>query len=390
MPAKTPPRRCPRCVRRILERSAHEGRTVDLCPRCGGLWCEPSNWDRETLGPPPGAGPGLQPARDPAAPARAALLGPDADTKHPDVAVTPRQDLNCPACRTPLTSLQVGGPEGCEVNQCVRCGGVWLDSGEWEQLESLRTWQRTRPTLEGETTWGEWALQFFTGLPTEFNVPPRHFPVVTAGLIAACVLVYGLQVLVGPEAWLAFALRPRHIAEGRDLYTLVTDLFLHAGPLHLFFNMYFLYVLGDNVEDALGRLPYLLFYFGCGLLANMAQVLGNLGSDVPVVGASGAIAGVMAAYVVLYPQARLTFMLIFWQFKLAVWWWMLIWLGGQVLGAWIDLQGAKADVAFLAHLGGFVTGLAIIVSLRRRIIEGNPLLRVMHGFPYRVEKKSDG
>jgi membrane associated rhomboid family serine protease len=372
-------------VRRVLERSAHEGRTVDLCPRCGGLWCEPSNWDRETLGPLPAADPGLRPD-----PERAALLGPDADTKHPQVAVVPREDLKCPVCRTPLTALQVGGSEGCAVNQCAHCGGVWLDRGEWEQLESLRVWQKTRPTLEGETTWGEWALQFFLELPTEFNVPPRRFPAVTIGLIAVCVLVYFVQVLVGMTDSLAFALRPKYIAEGRDLYTLVTNLFLHAGPLHLFVNMYFLYILGDNVEDALGRVPYLLFYLGCGVAANLAHLVFNVGSDTPVLGASGAIAGVMAAYMVLYPQARLTFLLIFWQFKLAVWWWMAIWLGTQVIGGLIEVRGTDADIAFLAHLGGFLAGLLIIWPLRRRIIEANPLLRVMHGFPYRIGRKESG
>jgi membrane associated rhomboid family serine protease len=373
MPPKT--RRCPRCVRRPLERSSHEGRIVDLCPRCGGLWCEPSNWDREALGPLPTAD---EAASLPVS-HREILLGSDADKKHPDVAVGMRHDLACPNCRTPLTALQVGGREGCEVNQCAGCGGVWLDQGEWEQLESLRTWQKTRPTLEGETTWGEWALQFCLGLPTEFNVPPRRFPIVTVSLVAVCVLIYAVQVLVGTDAWLPFALKPKDIMEGRNLWTLLTDLFLHAGPIHLLGNMYFLYILGDNVEDALGRISYLLFYLCCGVAANMAHILAHYWSEQPLIGASGSIAGVMAAYMVLYPKARLTFMLIFWQFKIGVWWWMAIWLGVQVIGGVVDLRGGQqVDVGFLAHLGGFLTGFLIVYPLRGEIIQANPLLRVMH------------
>jgi membrane associated rhomboid family serine protease len=340
------------------------------------MWCEPSEWDRAQLGPFPGFA-HLAPAD------QAGLQAAEAPRPSSDIHLVGPSPLACPNCKRPLTHLEVGsldedGPEPFEIDQCEQCGGVWFDNGQWERLEAVRAWQKEEKQLDSPTTWGEWTFQFFLGVPIAFNVAPRRFPVLTVGLIAVCTLVYIAQVIAGPDRWQGLALEPDRVWTPQGLLTLLSCTFMHANLLHLLGNMYFLYILGVSVEDVLGRWVYLPFYVACGLVANIVYVLCFLHSEVPLVGASGAIAGIMAAYALLFPRARLTFMLIFWQFKLSPWLWMGIFLAIQLLAAVLDFDGKASGVAHVAHLGGFLAGLAIILPARPALIRGNPLLSVLH------------
>lgn len=146
--------------------------------------------------------------------------------------------------------------------------------------------------------------------------------------------------------------------------TLVTYMFLHAGWLHLIGNSAFLLVFGDNVEDALGHVRFVAFYLLCGVAAGLAHTLAQPGSDVPLVGASGAVAGVVAAYLVLHPNIRL-WALVFMKVPLRV---PAFW----VIGTWICLQvwqvfaATDQDTAWWAHIGGLVAGAVLVVPMRRR------------------------
>ncbi|HVS74423.1 MAG TPA: rhomboid family intramembrane serine protease [Candidatus Acidoferrales bacterium] len=151
------------------------------------------------------------------------------------------------------------------------------------------------------------------------------------------------------------------------LLPFLTSMFLHGGILHIAGNMLFLWIFGDNVEDFFGHLGYLLFYFVCGITASLAHDFSNLHSGVPALGASGAISGVMGAYVVLYPRARvLTLVFIFLVPIPAVvilgWWFILQILGG--LSA-VGMQ-ATGGVAWWAHIGGFLMGVLLTLVLRLR------------------------
>lgn len=179
-----------------------------------------------------------------------------------------------------------------------------------------------------------------------------------------------------------YALIPGELRTGRDLppeipvpiwATVITAMFLHGGIMHLVGNMLYLWIFGDNVEDAMGRGPFLLFYLLCGAAAAAAQIAIDPSSTVPMIGASGAIAGVLAAYFVLFPQSRvLTLIPIFFFLRLvsvpAVF----------LLGFWFILQvvngagslGATGGVAWFAHIGGFVAGAILVIVFRRR---GTPL-----------------
>jgi len=163
---------------------------------------------------------------------------------------------------------------------------------------------------------------------------------------------------------------PWLIMRGQSLHTLFTSMFLHADILHLFFNMVYLYIFGDNVEDAFGHVGYAAFYLFSGLVASAAHLLSVMNdvweSSIPTIGASGAISGVLGAYIVLYPRARVLTLVIYYFITIVPI------PAFYFLGFWFLLQflyvllGSAAGVAYWAHIGGFVAGVAIALLVRRR------------------------
>ena len=160
-----------------------------------------------------------------------------------------------------------------------------------------------------------------------------------------------------------WAMIPKFISQGFGKVGLFTSIFLHGGIMHLLGNMLFLYIFGDNIEDELGSVKFLGFYLGAGILANFAQYAISPISDVPVIGASGAVAGVMGAYLLLYPKARvdiiLIFIIFFKIFTLRAWIVLSIWIAMQFLGGF-GLDAEAGGVAYWAHIGGFFAGMAMI------------------------------
>lgn len=214
--------------------------------------------------------------------------------------------------------------------------------------------------------------------------PRLTTPYVTVLIILGNVAVFFYQLTLGPLAAqqmiYTFGMIPARIPmvfsghEGtllRAFSPLLTSMFLHGGWLHLIGNMWFLWVFGDNIEDHFGHLGYLLFYLVCGVGAGVAHTISNLGSTIPAVGASGAISGVMGAYIVLFPGARVVTLvpLVFLFFTVQL-------PAVVILGYWFLIQflsglgslGAQTTggVAFWAHIGGFALGVALVVGSRRR------------------------
>ena len=219
-------------------------------------------------------------------------------------------------------------------------------------------------------------------IPLKDNIPSSRTPLITIGLIVINVLVYLNQLTLPPRAAVRFVylygLIPVEISQGQllvphpvPLYgTILTSMFVHGGLFHLAGNMLYLWIFGDNVEDRLGRVRFLLFYFLSGVGAAAAQILSDPHSKIPMVGASGAISGVLGAYLLLYPHARVVTLVFFGWFVRVIEIRALI-----VLGFWIVVQlvsglltwGAQVGgVAWFAHVGGFVAGLVMVIPLRRR------------------------
>jgi membrane associated rhomboid family serine protease len=208
-------------------------------------------------------------------------------------------------------------------------------------------------------------------IPLRDTIPSSRVPLVNYAIIAANVAVLLHETTLGPrldEFVYTYGLVPREFAPE----ALVTSMFLHGGWGHLLGNMLYLYIFGDNVEDRLGHLRYLAFYLLCGIAAGATQALTNPDSNVPMVGASGAIAGVSGAYLLFFPRARVVTILplfIFLQiveipavFFLAVWFLWQLASGVATIGT----RSAAGGVAVWAHVGGFVSGMVLGPSLRRR------------------------
>ena len=197
---------------------------------------------------------------------------------------------------------------------------------------------------------------------------PRHFPVVTTAIILLNALVFVLELMGGEAFVKQWAAVPADIVAGRHWVTILTAMFMHGGWMHILGNMVFLWAFGPEMEDAMGPLRYLAFYLLSGLVASLAQIAVMPSSTVPNLGASGAIAGVMGAFVVTYPrdQIRTYFFLAgspalpCIPAALLIGLWFLIQLFSQV-GAVADVQ--TGGVAYVAHVGGFIFGAVTATAL---------------------------
>ncbi|MGD0499877.1 MAG: rhomboid family intramembrane serine protease [Bryobacteraceae bacterium] len=200
--------------------------------------------------------------------------------------------------------------------------------------------------------------------PIKVTQPSYSRPVVTVSLIVANVLVFlheiSLDAFSRNQFIALYSLRPAYF----HLSAALTYMFLHAGWIHLLGNMLFLWVFGDNVEDILGHGKFLIFYLLCGLAAATVQMAADPSSRIPMLGASGAIAGVMGAYLVKFPRSRvemLFFAILFFYFTVPAWFMLIYWFALQVLGSYSDVAGAaQGGTAFFAHIGGFLTGILLV------------------------------
>jgi len=201
--------------------------------------------------------------------------------------------------------------------------------------------------------------------------PVRLTPYVNWMIIGSCILVFLWQVSGGYNGFIyslyMFGLVPARVLAGDGLYTFLTNIFLHGGWMHLLGNMFFLYIFGDNVEDACGHLRYLIFYLACGVAASALWMLTAWGSRYPAVGASGAISGVMGAYFILFPRARIRTLVrigFIWQvIRVPAYTMIGLWFLYQLLLASIPLN---TGVAYWAHVGGFIAGIALAKLFRPR------------------------
>lgn len=220
-------------------------------------------------------------------------------------------------------------------------------------------------------------------IPIRDDNPTERPAYVTVALIVICAVAFLWQQSHPPEAQQGIAyslgLVPAVLLGGENLppqlavlppeLTIFTSMFLHGGWLHLIGNMLYLWIFGNNVEDAMGRGRFIVFYLLCGVAAAMAQALPNPDSVIPMIGASGAVAGVLGAYLLLHPQARVTVVI-----PLGFLLYPVQWPAVFVLGIWFFIQigsslmatGEEGGVAWFAHVGGFIAGMALIPFFRRK------------------------
>lgn len=331
----------PRRWRQVEKPAATGGMTLDTCPVCFGVWLDAGEIDQ---------------------------LG-DAEIDPAFLKTLVGQSANrmCPRGHGFMNEHLLPGLLKTPIDRCPRCKGLWLDGDE--RLALARSTQR-----EGQEDAAVkiakrgliWAAQLLTHLPIEVENPARGTPWAVYGLCALLVGMYVLSVqgMVFARDWALVA--SQIVAAPMHAYTICTHSFFHADWFHLLGNLYFLYVFGDNVEHLFGRRRFLLLYLGGALLGGLMQAFLTRSADTPVIGASGAIAGVTAAYLWIYPRARLlqVIPILFIQVKIPVWVYLGVWIGFQAIMAFFS---DAVTVAWFAHLGGFLYGLALTpVVLRQR------------------------
>lgn len=208
-------------------------------------------------------------------------------------------------------------------------------------------------------------------IPLRDTQPSYTFPYVTVAIIVLNVLAFLYEFSMDPYELNFFIAHYGVIPTRFQLTDVLTSIFLHGGWMHLIGNMWFLWIYGDNVEDILGHSQYLIFYLLCGLAATMVHVLFNWDSRVPTIGASGAIAGVMGAYVVKFPHSRITTLVPVFVFLttmeipaylILLYWFVIQFFSG--VGSVGHSHLSQGGVAWFAHVGGFLAGIALIFVMR--------------------------
>ena len=365
---------------------SYEGVDLDICRLCQGLWFdkgELAKFNKFDLDFPLAPGKGIT-------------------KKH--------VGARCPRCDVLMKVIQYAPGADFEVDRCSSCGGVWLDKYEIRKIQEILTderklwlkvvgrldevvlrerelWERYQAELvkrEASATLSKagWLFMFLTRLPCEVYNPVHRFPKVTLALILANVFVFLLTNVFLTEQnarrfFLTYSFVPDQFCQMQQTWTLLTSMFLHGSTIHLMGNMYFLYTFGDNVEDALGHWKFLTFYFLCGLAAILGYFAGQVHSTVPTVGASGAISGVLGAYMFLFRRRKIYFLLLFAAIKISAVWYLGFWIAFQILAAFQPLA-ERGGVAYVAHLGGFAVGLVFIISYcawKKREVSRTPSAR---------------
>jgi membrane associated rhomboid family serine protease len=341
-------RSCPRCTWPLTV-FTHQGVELDHCRRCGGTFLDPGE--------------------------AASIFGVAAEPQswreehHSRPHGTSR--LSCPTGHALLEIWRVTfDKDEVEVDVCPRCHGLWIDRDEGAKLFNIV--RRSRDHAQAKELGidkpglGSYVFQILTGFPIEVWNPVKHRPVVMQTIFALLIMCFCVQLfggaVLGPEAitdW--FALKP---ADPRP-WAFITYGFLHGGFAHILGNLYFLWIFGDNVEDALGRQRFVLLYLVSNFAGGLLHFVFNLGSPIFMLGASGAISGLMGAYLVLFPRVKMWVMIVVVRLKIGVIWYIGFWVGYQVLMAFTG----QAAVAWFAHLGGFAAGAAMALYLRNTTVK---------------------
>ena len=209
-------------------------------------------------------------------------------------------------------------------------------------------------------------------LPLKDENPSDGKPIVTISLIAVNVAIFAFMYLSGGEFYSAvvyeFGMTPAYLGAA-TLHTLFTSMFLHGGIIHLAGNMLYLWIFGDNIESICGKTKFILFYLTCGLIASFTHLLTTVNPEIPTIGASGAIAGVLGAYLLIYPRAKVLTLVFFFFITmirvpavvlLGFWFVYQLFLGSVTL-----MSGVGTGVAFWAHIGGFAAGFVLILLFRK-------------------------
>lgn len=361
---------CPNCQKPLHYYNYHNI-IVDICSSCGGLWFDTQELPAymETFSKihefPP-------------------LTLTEVTQKAQNIYTLAEQNKNCPQCRLPMNKFNYAYNSNIFLDRCLHCQGIWADRNE---ITKLVRFNQGHPLINklAKAMAGEQkdfhqqldTIETFAGLSSRVSLfllfmpkiilpltddnPRAVFPWVTITLIGLNLAVFLSQLLFIPlQSWPVFyqefGLIPARFMAGEANSTLFTAIFLHGGLLHLLGNMLFLWLFGDNVEETFGAIRFLLFYLACGLVADFGHIYFNQTSTVPLIGASGAISGIMGAYLILFPKIKIKTLFFFKMINIPAAVFFIGWLGLQFFNSWLAHLTNHASIAWWAHIWGFVCG----------------------------------
>lgn len=349
--------RCPACATVGLEATSNP--SILDCRHCHGIWFEDGALNRAI-----------------------AHKHADIDEYNHELHLGPALETSnrlCRRCDVPMVHYQLLKNYTTEIDCCPNCDGVWLDKPEVDQVMHSPRLKQALGDLNKSVTWKSWLFQFFTSMPVEYNIQPHRTPWVTRALVVICSLIFLAGVLTPAANEWVFAnlgLNSETQSPAQFVLQLLTYQFVHGGLMHLAGNMYFLWIIGDNLEDALGHGAFLALYLFAGVMAALAELLFFDSAQGPLllVGASGSIAALFGLYLMWFRHASLTFMIVVYQKKLAPHWYFLIWSLINLFGMFTSQGG----VAWAAHLGGFALGLLLGYLLKDFVHRKNPLIAMLN------------
>ena len=366
--------KCPSCNSGLNQHSYH-GVAVDICRKCGGIWFDSGEMKEYVEY--------LLEVRDDI-PDSKIELNKKVSAIHDG---SPGISRPCPRCAQPMQVFNYAYDSNIMLDKCQACNGIWTDGRE---VRKLAVYIKGNPKLEAmgksmavdrEKTQAlndffyssrmfmrggglSWLLIPKIILPLEDDKETNRFPgaVVIIFLINLCAFIGELHHVQDASLFFRkYGLVPAVLFSGGGYVSVITSFFLHGGWLHFLSNMFVFMIFGDNVEDALGHIRFVIFYLLLGICTGLFQALVHFRSELPAVGASGAIAGIMGAYFVLYPQARIKTWFMYWVFDMPAY---------LVLGMWIFVQivylalhtylRVPTTVGWVAHIGGFLCGMLFI------------------------------
>jgi len=358
--------KCPNCGQEIKP-FKHLGLTVLMCPSCRGIWFEENE---------------LEPYLRYVWKACEGMPLADDETGQEQ-----NHDKICPRCRLLMPRTKYTVYSDVILDKCPACKGIWADYGEIETLVKERSEELESPILKKrydelrdlETSpeissddYDKLFFYLFSGvlIPVRDDVKAKTVPFITYSiiLINCCVFLFQSKFIENLPLFFrhyGFVLNNALSFSGSLIF--ITSIFIHGNIIHLAGNMWFLWIFGDNVEDAFGHLYFFGFYILCGIISSLTDSMFHLHSNIPSIGASGAIAGAMGAYFFLYPKAKIKMWIIFTKSTLLipVFAYLGFWIIIQIASGLDDLKYASG-IGWFAHIGGFITGVLVSYIVKNR------------------------
>lgn len=297
-------------------------------------------------------------------------------SKRPAESDTPR----CPRCDTLMQPYRYTGKlrgqplasEPLVIDHCPSCRGYWLDQGELGDVRDLVQERKCTIVSLDDVTAKQYILMVLLELPLEYNEPTHRRPWMTIAFVVLNAILFFASYIaylyrLEPEEVRNWAGLVPFVLGPRTLYMLFTYQFAHASITHMLGNLYLLYIFGDNLEDRWGRWRYLLMYLATGVIAGLAHAIHTSEPGIPLIGASGAIAGLLGAYLITFPRARVGFVFFFVPLRLSAFVYLLFYFLVQGAGMLLEwLAGFSFPISVSCHTGGFIVGMIFGLIWRKQ------------------------